>query len=173
MQSQSSEGDGIKVAGDMQKSICHILLDSRSRWLQILLRPSVLDRARPPGYHRVLPSVEMHVVVALKDISRQYCMEMAPKLSQSRVSEQQCSMEIAQILAVTRFGATVLYGHQGPVPHPGPRGCQCCVSKRVQENMVDLGDDFFWPSTSPFFLAFTCSVSSSLDELRKIRFSGR
>ena len=30
-------------------------------------------------------------------------------------------MEIDQILAVTRFGAAVLYGHQGPLPHSGPR----------------------------------------------------
>ena len=73
------------------------------------------------------------------------------KLSRTRVSEQQFSMEIAQILAVTRFGATVLYGHQGPVPHPGPRSCQCCFSKRVQEDMIVLKDDFFWPSTSPLF----------------------
>ena len=35
------------------------------------------------------------------------------KLSRTRVSEQQCCMEIAQILAVTRFGAktpNMLYG---------------------------------------------------------------
>ena len=30
-------------------------------------------------------------------------MEMAPKLSRARVSEQQCSMEIAQTLVITRF----------------------------------------------------------------------
>ena len=38
--------------------------------------------------------------------------------------------------------------------------------------MIDLGDDFFWPSTSPLLPAVTRSVSASLDELRKIGFSG-
>ena len=30
--------------------------------------------------------------------------------------------------------------------------------------MIDLGDDFFWPSTSSLFPAVTCSVSASLHE---------
>ena len=52
------------------------------------------------------------------------------KLSRTRVSEQQCSMEIAQILAVTRFGETASHGHRGPAPHSVAQGSHgFCVSR--------------------------------------------
>ena len=90
------------------------------------MAPWIEDFYRPGGATIVCcSSVELHVVVALKNISQQ---SLARRTSSS--------------------------------------------PWRVQENMIDLGDDFFWPSTSPFFLAYTCSVSASPDELRKIRFSG-
>ena len=47
------------------------------------------------------------------------------------------------------------------------------ASPEEYKKMIDLGDDFFWPSTSSLFPAVTCSVSASLDGLRKIGFSGK
>ena len=67
--------------------------------------------------------------------------------------------------ASARFQSTHKMESQDPAPEQLPSG--------VQEFLIDLGDGFFWPSTSHLFPAVTCSVSASLDELRKIGFSGR
>ena len=45
-----------------------------------------------------------------------------------------------QTLANTRVGATVLYGHQGPVPHPGNRGCQCWVNRELRVSTARVSE---------------------------------
>ena len=83
-------------------------------------------------------------------------MEMAPKLSRARVSEQQCSMEIAQTLVITRFGATVLHGDPGPVPHSGPQGWQSLVQRALG---VYSSHGLCWASSCGFLACLHSSLS--------------
>ena len=83
-----------RILGSLEVSLAHVLSGIAVRILSVVLRTviscgrdeygAVEKTLRPPGYHRVLPSVEMHVVVALKNISRHWLEEHRPLQKSSR-----------------------------------------------------------------------------------------